>query len=182
MAAWAVAATLALAADAGARAAVFNTPTLVLGRSIGGLRVGMSDEAAYRAIGAAPAGSRWAPLELPAGTRYARGAAFTATFPHRRGGTLRLVVVVHTVRAVTTSSRYYRTRLGLGVGTAVVPGPCLPLAAGGCARRWRGFVEVCRGTWVAGGPRARTVLIVAARRIVRVELGDADVLLPCRAA
>ena len=175
----AVVATLGFAAGAGA--AAVDTPTLRLGRSIGGFRVGMSDEAAYRAIGAAPTGSRWAPLELPAGTRYARGAAFTATFPRMHGGTLRLVVVEHTVRAVTTTSRFFRTRLGIGVGTKVVAGACLPVPTGGCARRWRGFVEVCRGTWVAGSPRARTVLAVAAARIVRVEVGDADVLLPCRA-
>lgn len=166
---------------AGAAAAAFDTPTLLLGRSIGGFRNGMFDEAAYRAIGAAPAGSRWAPLELPPGTRYARGAALTATFPHVRGGTLRLVVIEHTVRAVTTTSRFYRTHLDIGVGTTVVPGACLALATGGCARRWRGFVEACRGTWVTGAPRARTVLAVAAGRIARVEIGDADVLLPCRA-
>ena len=174
----AVVAALVLAA--GAVAAAFDRPTLLLGRSIGAFRVAMSDEAAYRAIGAAPAGSRWAPLELPPGTRYARGNAFTATFPRVQGGTLRLVVVGHTVRAVATTSRYYRTRLGVGVGTRIVPGPCLPLAAGGCARRWHGFVERCRRTWVTGPPRAQTVLAVAAGRIVRVEVGDAAVLLPCR--
>ena len=178
MAAPAVLAALVLAAGAGAVA--FDTPTLLLGRSIGAFRVGMSDEAAYRAIGAARSGSRWAPLKLPAGTRYARGNAFTATFPHARGGTLRLIFVNHTVRAVTTTSRYHRTRLGLGVGTKIAPGPCLPLTTGGCARRWRGFVERCRGTWVTGPPRAQTVLAVAAGRIIRVAVGDTTVLLPCR--
>ena len=161
-------------------ATAFDSPTLLLGRTLGAFRVGMSDEAAYRAIGAAPAGSRWAPLVLPAGTRYARGNAFTATFPHMRGGTLRLIVVDKTVRAVTTTSRYYRTRRGIGVGTQVARGPCLPLARGGCARRWRGFVEACRGTWVVGSPRAQTVIAVRAGRIVRVEVGDTAVLLPCR--
>ena len=95
---------------------------------------------------------------FPVGVKYHGKVLVRTTYRIHRG---KLIVsyVDGRVKMVETTSRYYRTASGVGVGTRIPRGPCHLDQVGGCQYRWRSFTyDECGGAWLGGTRRLTTVL------------------------
>lgn len=157
--------TLAFVSVAAAAAAT-DPPTLLIGRSIGAVRLGMTEDALMAAFGAPQKTTRWR-LGARAGDvlRYdSRGGAFFVSLEAGR------------VVAVETTSPRYRLR-GVGVGTIT------PRRPNELSFSWRGFrYDACSGAYRRRAFGAVTELVLpvgptTGRRIVAVAIADSSHLL-----
>jgi hypothetical protein len=154
-----------------------DTPALVIHKSIGDVRLGMSRSEVVAAYGSGRT-VRW-PHYFPVGVKYHGKVLYRTTY-WIHGGKLIVSYVEGRVKMIETTSRYYRTRSGVGVGTRIPRGPCHPDGYGGCRYRWRGFeYDECGGAWLAGTKRVTTVFYVRRVRVYHVQLGEDDVVLYC---
>jgi hypothetical protein len=154
-----------------------DTPALVVHKSIGDVRLGMSRSAVQAAYGS----GRTERLRhyFPVGTKYHGKVLSRATY-WVHGGKLVVSYVDGRVKMIETTSRYYRTKSGVGVGARIPRGPCRPDGYGGCRYRWRSFeYDECGGAWLAGTKRVTTALYVRHTRVYHVQLGEDEVVLYC---
>jgi hypothetical protein len=160
-----------------AAAAIQDTPSIVLHKSIGDVQLGMS-RSEVRATYGAGRTERWRRY-FPVGSTYHGKVLYRTTYWVHRG---KLIVsyVDGRVRMIETTSRYYRSRSGVGVGTRIPRGACHRDTYGGCHYRWRDFeYDECGGAWLLGTKRVETILYVRRTRVYEVQLGDVDVVLYC---
>lgn len=124
---------------------------------------------------------------FPVGTRY-EGERLVRAVYHLHGGTLEVGYVKSKVKTIATTSAYYRTAGGVGVGARVPRDRCTRLDDVGrvgparCKNSWRGFSfnGDCLDAWFDEGRATMTLLYMhQGRRIMRVQIGDPDVILPC---
>jgi hypothetical protein len=135
-----------------------DPPLIRPGRSIGGVALGMN-EAEVRAAYGDPS--------APARSIAARDRAAAAYAVH--GGRLDVVYRDGVVVAISTTSRYYRTVSGVGVGTRPASG-----------RAWKAFRATACGGLTAGDERSVTTLAVRAGAIVAVRIESAARPAACR--
>jgi hypothetical protein len=184
-----VAAALVLAAPAAPRANDLRTNDsrlLVFNESIGDVWLGMRRwqvELLYGAAGRQKVFRRY----FPVGTRYEGKRLVRVTYRFH-GGTLVIQYVEDQVKTIQTTSSYYRTAHGVGVGTVLPHDRCMRLdeightGPRGCKNRWRGFVfdGECGNAWLTEGRGTMTALYMRLSREIRVvQLGDPDVILYC---
>ena len=158
-------------------AGLSDRPSIVFNTSIGHARLGMARSDVIDAYGA----GRTERLRgyFPVGTRF-HGKVLVRTTYRVHRGTLIVSYVDGRVKMVETTSRYYRTASGVGVGTKIPRGPCHRDQYGGCQYRWRTFeYDECGGAWLGGTRRVTTILYVRKGSVYRVQLGDDDVVLYC---
>jgi hypothetical protein len=110
-------------------AAFADSPLIVIGRSVGPIRIGMPRAEVVRLLGK--------PRQPPSGAPYyiEHGARFSVSYVHGD------------VAWIRTSSRYYRTRSGVGVGAplkaaAALPGFRFERCAGGYRRLAHGAYTI----------------------------------------
>jgi hypothetical protein len=154
-----------------------DRPSIVFNTSIGNARLGMSrnDVVGTYGIGRSEHFRHY----FPVGVKYHGKVLVRTTYRIHRG---KLIVsyVDGRVKMVETTSRYYRTASGVGVGTRIPRGPCHRDGYGGCQYRWRSFMyDECGRAWLGGTRRRTTVLYVRRSRVYRVQLGEDDVVLYC---
>jgi prepilin-type processing-associated H-X9-DG protein len=163
-----------LAAVAGA---VSDTPSIVFNASIGDVRLGIPRSQVVETYGAGK--TERLRGYFPVGVRY-HGKVLVRTTYWVHGGKLIVSYVDGRVKMIETTSRYYRSASGVGVGTRIPLGPCHYDKSGGCQHRWRSFeYDECGGAWLGGTRRVTTVLYVRKSRVYRVQIGDVDVVLYC---
>jgi hypothetical protein len=158
-------------------AGLSDRPSIVFNTSIGDVRLGMSrdDVAGTYGVGTSKRFRHYFPVRVK---YYGKVLVRTTYRVHR--GKLIVSYVDGRVKMVETTSRYYRTVLGVGVGTRIPRGPCHYDKYGGCQHRWRSFqYDECGGAWLGGTRRLTTVLYVRKSRVYRVQLGEDDVVLYC---
>jgi prepilin-type processing-associated H-X9-DG protein len=156
---------------------IHDTPAIAIHKSIGDVRLGMARSAVQTAYGS----GRTVRLRhyFPVGTKYHGKVLYRTTYS-LHGGKLIVSYVDGRVKMIETTSRYYRTRSGVGVGTHIPRGPCHPDGYGGCRYRWRGFeYDECGGAWLSGTKHVTTVFYVRRARVYHVQLGEDDVVLYC---
>jgi hypothetical protein len=154
-----------------------DTPAIVIHKSIGEVRLGMARSDVQAAYGS----GRTQRLRhyFPVGTKYHGKVLYRTTY-WVHGGKLIVSYVDTRVKMIETTSRYYRTRSGVGVGTRIPRGPCHPDGYGGCHYRWQGFeYDECGGAWLSLTKRVSTIFYVRRSRVYHVQLGDDDVVLYC---
>jgi hypothetical protein len=163
-----------------------DTPRLVIDTSIGAVRLNMTRTEVEERYGE-PSRVNVLPDYFLVGTRY-EGKKLTRALYSVDAGALRVDYVAERVKVIETSSRYYRSAAGVGVGALVPSDRCVRLddvgyiGPTGCKNTWRGFhFEGERlDAWLTSSDTAMTMLIVhRGRRIERVRIGDPDVILPC---
>jgi hypothetical protein len=93
---------------------------------------------------------------FPKGTKYRGVPLFVMTY-RLHGGILRVKYVHDRAKVIETTSRYYRTPRGIGVGTRIPLGPCHRSRFGSCEYRWRSL---------------QGEALLEAERTVRVPLGQ----------
>ena len=154
-----------------------DRPSIVFNTSIGNARLGMSRSDVVHTYGVGR--TERLPHYFPVGVKYHGKVLVRTTYRVHRGHLVVSYVDRH-VKMVETTSRYYRTASGVGVGTRIPRGPCHWDQYGGCQHRWRSFVyDECGGAWVGGTRRVTTVLYVRKSRVYEIQLGDVDVVLYC---
>jgi hypothetical protein len=166
-----------LAPFAVALGAISDTPTILFNTSIGDVRLGMPRAQVVEKYGV----GRTERLRgyFPVGVRYHGKVLYRTTY-RVHSGKLVVSYVDGRVKMIETTSRYYRTRSGIGVGTRIPRGPCHPDGYGGCRYRWRGFeFDECGRAWLAGTKRITTILYVRRAHVYHVQLGEEDVVLYC---
>jgi hypothetical protein len=119
-------ATVLVAAGCGHRHGHTDPPILVPWHRIGDIALGKPRESVLREYGPEP--------EL--GYRL-------------HGGRVQVDFDAGRVVAIRVSTRYYRTRSGLGVGSTIPLGPCHRTSFSRCEHRWHGFVW---NAWVREKP------------------------------
>ena len=158
--------TLALAIVATAAAAA-DPPKVLVGRSIGAVRLGMTEAAVTAVYGAPKRTTRW-----HLGGRAGPTAEYDA-----QGGTLVVYFDANRVAAVETASPRYRLAGAVRVGTIT------PRRPNEFSFSWRGFgYDACSGAYRrrAYGAVTELVLPVGARtgrRIVAIAIADGAHLL-----
>jgi prepilin-type processing-associated H-X9-DG protein len=156
---------------------VQDTPSLVIHKSIGEVRLGMARSDVQAAYGSGR--TRRFRNYFPVGTKYHGKVLYRTTY-WVHGGKLTVSYVDGRVKMIETTSRYYRTTSGVGVGTHIPRGPCHRDEYGGCHYRWRGFeYDECGGAWLSGTTRLTSILYVRRARVYEVQLGEDDVVLYC---
>jgi hypothetical protein len=156
---------------------IADKPSIVFHKAIGDVRLGMTRSQVQVTYGRGRT-QRWGNY-FPVGVKYHGKVLYCTTYWVHRG---KLIVsyVGGRVKMVETTSRYYRTVAGVGIGTKIPRGPCHPDQYGGCQYRWRGFqYDECGGAWLGGTRRVTTVLYVRKGSVYRVQLGDDSVVLYC---
>jgi hypothetical protein len=166
---------------------VSDAPRLVFGTSIGDVELNMARAAVERRYGK-PARAVVFADYFPFGTRYYGETLERVTY-RLHDGTLEVEYVAGRVKTVETTSTYYRTANGVGVGTHLPGDRCIRLdeAGGvgppGCKPIWRGFSfdGDCLDAWLTPTTNEAMTLLQMrrGRRIERVQIGDPDVILPC---
>jgi hypothetical protein len=157
---------LALSAVATATAAA-DPPTVLIGRSIGAVRLGMTEAAVTAAYGAPKRTTEWR-----VGARKGPVAVYNAP-----SGRLLVYTDTGRVVAVETTSPRYRLADGIRVGTVT---PRRPREFG---FSWRGFrYDACGGTYRRRAFGAFTELVLpfgarTGRRVVAIAIADAAHLL-----
>jgi len=157
---------VALAAVATAAAAT-DPPKVLVGRSIGAVRLGMTESAVTAASGAPKRTTRW---------RLGRRTGPIAEYDSL-GGTLLVFLDAGRAVAVETTSPRYRLAGGVGVGTIT------PRRANEFSFSWRGFrYDACNGAYRRRAYGAVTELVLPAgvrigRRIVAIAIADGGHLL-----
>lgn len=162
-----------------------DAPLIVLNKSIGYVRLVMSRQEVESFYGA-PAQRQVSRRYFPPGTHYYRRPLVHATYRLHRG-ILRIGYVDGRVKTIQTTSRYYRTKRGIGVGTRLPLNRCRRLdwlgriGPSGCKARWGSFVfdGACADAWLGGTRRALTILFANRGQIESVLIGDPDVILYC---
>ena len=160
--------TLALVSVATAAAAT-DPPKVLVGRSIGAARLGMTEEAVTAAYGAPTRTTSW---RLPG-----------RSGPANRYGSLLVYLDAGRVVAVETASARYRLLDGIGVGTTT------PRRPNEFSFSWRGFrYDACGGAYKRRAYNAVTELVLpfaatTGRRVVAIAIADArhELLLPSAA-
>ena len=181
----AVGAALVLAVSGGAvRAQDVDPPTLVWNNQVGSARLGMSEVQIEYLYGAPTKTDMW---RLP---------HVDTPFPDAAVHAQKYVIGDHSLwvwylggrpgaKVLETSSPYYRTSTGVGVGTRIPLGQCVRtrLSSGGsyCAYKWRSFeFDRCSpGAWIGGYGRRQTVLIMQRGVVQSIMIGDPGVILHC---
>jgi hypothetical protein len=156
---------------------IADKPSIVFQKAIGDVRLGMTRSQVQATYGRGRT-ERW-PRYFPVGAKYHGKALYRTTYWVHRG---KLIVSYVDGRAkmIETTSRYYRTASGVGVGTRIPRGPCHWDQYGGCHYRWRGFeYDECGGAWLSGTRRVETILYVRKSRVYEVQLGEVEVVLYC---
>jgi hypothetical protein len=166
---------------------VQDPPRLVIDTSIGYVRLNMPRAEVEERYGE-PSRVNVLADYFPVGTRY-EGKKLIRALYGVRAGTLRVDYVTDKVKVIETSSRYYRSASGIGVGALVPSDRCVRLdevgyiGPPGCKNTWRGFHfdGECLDAWLnSTRDTAMTILSMhRGRRIERVRIGDPDVILPC---
>jgi hypothetical protein len=164
-----------------------DPPHLVIDKSIGAVRLNMTPIEVEERYGE-PSRVDVMPEYFPVGTRY-EGKKLTRALYSVHAGALRVDYVANKVKVIETSSRYYRSASGIGVGALVPSDRCVRLdevghiGPPGCKNTWRGFrfESECLNAWLTSTrDTAMTMLIMhRGRRIEKVRIGDPDVILPC---
>jgi hypothetical protein len=123
---------------------------------------------------------------FPVGTRYHGKKLVRAVYRLHRG-LLQVDYVDGKVKAIETTSAYYRSASRIGVGVHLPRNRCMRLdetghtGPRGCKNTWRGFNfdgEIL-DAWVTSTAKAMTILYMhRGRRIKTVRIGDPEVLLP----
>ena len=173
-------------AGATARAAAdvqsaFDPPSLRFVGSIGSVRLGMTRDAVEYLYGDTNQGRlRIDDDFFPVGTKYEGVPLFVMTY-RLHGGILRVKYVHDRVKVIETTSRYYRTPRGVGVGTRIPLGTCHRNRFGSCEYRWRGFFYEadCGKAWIHATRHRQTDLFMHHGRVWLVQIGDPDVILYC---
>ena len=162
-----VAVALTAAVTAGAAWAGTDPPRVLVGRSIGDVRLGMTEAAVISAYGTPTRTTRW---------RLAGRSGPVAT--HRSpGGNLVVYLDADRVVAIETTSARYRLAGGVGVGTIT------PRRPNELAFSWRGFrYDACTGAYRRRAYGAVTELVLpfgarTGRRILAIAMADAAHLL-----
>jgi hypothetical protein len=162
-----VALVLTLVFATAAVAAPADAPTVLVGRSIGLVRLGMTEAALTSAYGEPAGRTQWR-----LGARSGPIARFRAT-----GGTLLAYMDAGRVVAVETTSPRYRLAGAVGVGTIT------PHRPNEFSFSWRGFrYDACNGAYRRRAYGAITELVLpvgsmTGRRIVSVAIADGAHLL-----
>jgi class 3 adenylate cyclase len=120
-----------------------DPPTIILGKSIGGVAINMSENDVERNYGDPGASGTWA-----AKGRTGRYATYSL-----HGRPFRIYYFNDKVVEVFTASSYYKSDAGINVG---IPAPTAPELLGG-KREWNGFLFKC-GMYRASGGAAETEL------------------------
>jgi hypothetical protein len=150
---------------------------LVWGKQIGDVKLGMNETDVDYEYGQ-PVKIE-VPWKLPAG-KYKNQLAYPQTYVYN-GHRLRITFVNRRVRRIETSSTYYRTPTGVGVGTYIPLGPCHTVK-GQCVHEWHSFKYIgCDepAFWDLYTRRAETDLFMNHGRIASISIGDPDVVLLC---
>lgn len=152
---------------------------IAFNRGIGDVRLGMTRAGVGVAYGQ-PARVENVRGFFPRGTRYFGKVLRRLTYRFN-DGTLRVSLVGNRVRAVDTTSRYYRSPGGVGVGSLIPLGPCRKNRFGSCDHRWKGFIyePVCGKAWLAGTKRVQSIMYARRGRVTAVQIGDPNVILYC---
>ena len=141
--------------------AVHDPPTIVPGRSIGAVRLGMSEADVVKALGKPPAQREWT----------SRGKTGITSTYGLHGAIYRVSYYEGKVVLVSTGSTYYKTAAGLGVGTRA-PDATDPAKRKDALRTgelvqvgkdrysWRGFLSDGGGAYCAKGSGGWTVLVL----------------------
>lgn len=166
-----------------------DSPTLVFHQAIGDVRLGTARSAVEKKYGSGSV--RTFRNYFPIGTKYARRVLTRVTY-RLHGGELVVDYVGGQARVVHTTSSYYRTRSGVGVGTRIPLGRChwrnftVTTEQGKqtyrqCDHRWGDFVWEgdCGDAWLAGNRRVLTALFTSRGKVSGITLGDPDVILYC---
>jgi class 3 adenylate cyclase len=124
-----------------------DPPTIVPGKSIGGVAIGMSEDDVKKNYGEPGASGTWA----------ARGRTGGYATYSLRGRPFRIYYFNDKVVQFSTTSSYYRSDTGIGVG---IPAPTAPELVRG-KREWNGFLFKC-GMYRASGGSAETELGLSA--------------------
>ena len=144
-----------------------DSSRVLVGRSIGDIRLGMSDAAVTAAYGTPARTTRW---RLP-------GRSGPAAIYRAPGGSLLVHLDAGRVVAIETTSPRYRLSGEVGVGTIT------PRRTDELAFSWRGFrYDACSGTYQRRAYGAVTELVLqfgarTGRRIVAIAMADAAHLL-----
>ena len=164
-----------------------DSPRLVFNRSIGDVRVSMSRADVELRYGR-PAREQVLRGFFPVGTRY-QGKELVRAVYRLHGGVLEAEYVGGNVKTIRTTSAYYRTVSGIGVGAHVPRDRCVRMndtgevGPRGCKNTWLSFDfdGECLDAWLTSmGTRTMTLLFMhRGRRIEAVRIGDPDVILPC---
>ena len=154
-------------ATAGAAWASTDPPQVLVGRSVGNVRLGMTEAAVIAAYGTPTRTTRW---------RLAGRSGPVAI--HRSPGRNLLVYLdAERVVAIETTSARYRLAAAVGVGTITPPRP------NELTFSWRGFrYDACSGAYRRSAYGAVTELVLpfgarTGRRIVAIAMADAAHLL-----
>jgi hypothetical protein len=147
---------------AGVAAAAADRPDILVGRSVGGVRLGMAESAVTAAYGVPVRTTRW---------RLGGRSGLVSTY-RVRVGTIVAYLDAGRVVAVETTSRRYRLAGDVGVGTLT------PRRPNEFSFSWRGFrYDACSGAYRRRAYRATTELVLpfgatTGRRIVAVAIAD----------
>lgn len=144
-----------------------DSPRVIVGRSLGDVRLGMSDAAVTAAYGTPARTTRW---RLP-------GRSGPVAIYRVPGGNLVVHLDAGRVAAIETTSPRYRLSGGVGVGTIT------PHRTDELTFAWRGFrYDACSGTYQRRAYGAVTELALqfgprTGRRIVAIAMADVAHLL-----
>ena len=167
---------LVIAAGALAQTPTGDPPRIEIGSSIGGIRLGMTEGEVVRAYGKPG---------VITSRKEPSGQTVRLARYELHDGYMRVTYFRRKVAVVLTTSSFYKTPGGNGVGSVIELGSCQRTRTGACVRRWKGFTYDDCGGWLAESPKGVHTLLSGEvkrngkTRVVSVMIGDADFSVTC---